>query len=89
MKKLFFSAVALIAFSSVSMANNITIEEESISNINKIEQKRILDDPKTDFCSNIAADVLSSRDPDNKLSSVEAYRIYQISLNACLNFIKK
>lgn len=30
MKKLFFSAVALIAFSSVSMANTIEIEKENI-----------------------------------------------------------
>jgi len=32
MKKLFFSAVALVAFSSVSMANTIAIEEENQSN---------------------------------------------------------
>lgn len=30
MKKLFFSAVALVAFSSVSMANNVAIEESKL-----------------------------------------------------------
>ncbi|MCZ8089407.1 hypothetical protein [Flavobacterium sp.] len=33
MKKLFFSAVALVAFSSVSMANTIEIEETEVKNI--------------------------------------------------------
>jgi hypothetical protein len=30
MKKLFFSAVALVAFSSVSMANTIAVEEDNV-----------------------------------------------------------
>ena len=45
-KKLFFSAVALVAFSSVSMGNTIDIEEEkvidctqhAIDRVNKVEE---------------------------------------------------
>ncbi len=50
MKKLFFSAVALIAFSSVSMANTIEIEVVSLD---------IKEDVRNDYwdCAKIASDV--------------------------------
>ena len=73
MKKLFFSAVALIAFSSVSMANTIEIDE-----------KKVMDDPKTDFCSNVAADVMISVDPGCNLPDATYNAMYQDALNLCL-----
>lgn len=42
MKKLFFSAVALVAFSSVSMANTIAVEEVKDKLVEKIETINVL-----------------------------------------------
>ena len=42
MKKLFFSAVALVAFSSVSMANTIDVEQEKTTD-NDNSKKEIVD----------------------------------------------
>ncbi|MCZ8330613.1 MAG: hypothetical protein O9282_04805 [Flavobacterium sp.] len=78
MKKIFFSAVALVAFSSVSMANTIEIDE-----------KIILDSPKTDFCSNVAADVLCELDPYDELTPTQANAVYQIAMYICLNQVIK
>lgn len=74
MKKLLFSAVALVAFSSVSMGNTIDIKETTV-----------VDDPQTDFCSIVAADVMTSIDPGNNLSDATYNQMYQSALNLCLN----
>ena len=54
MKKMFFSAVALVAFSAVSMANTIEVKEVIIENeteLNVSEQKVI---PTIDVCALVA-----------------------------------
>ena len=73
MKKLLFSAIALVAFSSVSMGNTV-----------ELEVTKVVDDPQTDFCSIVAADVMTSIDPGNNLSDVTYNQMYQSALNLCL-----
>ena len=73
MKKLLLSAIALVAFSSVSMGNTV-----------ELEVTKVVDDPQTDFCSIVAADVMISIDPGNNLSDVTYNQMYQSALNLCL-----
>jgi hypothetical protein len=77
MKKLFFSAVALFAFSSVSMANTIAENETS-----SFELKALKD--KHEFCVNVAADVLCEIDPYDLMTDVEAHDMYQIAYEICM-----
>ena len=67
MKKLFFSAVALVAFSSVSMANTIDVEKES----------------KGDACQEWAIGFMEFYDYDDDITIVEYNRVYQEMLIFC------
>lgn len=78
MKKLFFSAVALIAFSSVSMANTITEDDSNIVELTPPKDKH-------EFCVNVAADVLCEIDPYDLMTDVEAHDMYQIAYQICMN----
>lgn len=69
MKKLLFSAVALVAFSSVSMGNTMELEA-TISN--------------EDCCMYSAADQLEWMDADNSMTGAEANGLYQYLYNLCI-----
>lgn len=73
MKKLFFSAVALVAFSSVSMGNSMGIEETNIIETNNEVT-----------CAKKAMAYLDLIDPNNELSSVDAAMFYRGYVDACV-----
>ena len=79
MKKLFFSAVALVVFVNVSFANTIAIEEFS----KELNTEKVAVGPHED-CVNLAADFLEELDPNNELSNVAAYWYYQGYYDACM-----
>jgi hypothetical protein len=73
MKKLFFSAVALVAFSSVSMANNIEIKEI------KLKKVLIVENTTPTECSAIKFyyyNHLTSQGVPHDEASARSYRIY-------------
>lgn len=76
MKKLFFSAVALVAFSSVSMGNTIVDKEEEKVTVNV-------------DCIAVAIAALDAADPNNTWSSTRANSFYQGQLNACYKSTKQ
>ena len=68
MKKLFFTAIALVAFSGVSMASNIEITDEN---------------PPVD-CVAVAIAALDAADPNNQMTSLQAHNFYQGQYDACI-----
>lgn len=70
MKKLFFSAVALVAFSGVSMANTIEVEQD-------------FKEEKGDHCQEFAMDFMAFYDDDEDISIVEYNQAFQDILNWC------
>lgn len=52
MKKVFFTAIAMVAFSSASMANTIADEEVAVIKKNKIESKKVLVFQQANPCKN-------------------------------------
>ena len=75
MKKLFFSAIALVAFSSVSMAN--TIEIEDIKEVAIVANNEIT-------CAKKAIAFLDILDHGNNLSSIDAFFYYRGYVDACM-----
>jgi hypothetical protein len=81
MKKLFFSAVALVAFSSFSMANTIEKGKEKEKEKEKVTVN--VD------CVAVAIAALDAADPNNTWSSTRANSFYQGQLNACYKSTKQ
>lgn len=77
MKKVIFTAIAMIAFSSASMANTIADEEV---NVLKIESINIV---KEDTCLDFAIAELEIVDPDNTLSGIDAHDYFQAMYDIC------
>ena len=84
MKKLFFSAVALIAFSSFSMANTIAVDEV------KVEKEQIVDMPPTaSDCASTRIHYynhLSSQGIPHDEASARSYRIYFQCMSLVLTY---
>jgi hypothetical protein len=72
MKKLFFTAVALITFSGVSLAENSIIKKKEVKSIIKVD------------CIIVAINWLNAVDPDGSAGSVLAHNIYQVAYERCL-----
>lgn len=73
MKKSLFTAIAVIAFSGVTMANTVTNKEVKKENLEVLE----------DCCLLSAADVVDSWCNDYELTDVEAIELYQFSYALC------
>lgn len=81
MKKLFFSAVALVAFSSISMANTIFLDMKTISLDNIVEIELDENSNRTSHaeCENVRVlyyNHLSSQGVPHNEASGRAYGIY-------------
>ncbi|SHL48367.1 hypothetical protein [Flavobacterium xanthum] len=72
MKKLVFTALAVVAFSAVAMAKT-----------GEVKGSDLLSYEDTD-CVSETADKMDCLDPENKLSAEEANKIYQILYNNCI-----
>ncbi len=87
MKKLIFSAVALVAFSGVSIAKNIPEKQIKIENEIKTEKKignkENVDDGAIE-CYKRASYFVDGMDPYNELSGVAANNMYQNFFNYCM-----
>jgi hypothetical protein len=82
MKKLFFSAVALVAFSSVSMGNTIAVEESSYNNKEK-EEKVLLFNSK---CMQYAADKAEAAEAQyGCMTSAQYNNYFWGQYNKCLD----
>ncbi|WP_396142920.1 hypothetical protein [Flavobacterium sp.] len=85
MKKLMFTAIALVAFSSASMANTIADEEvvKDNSEVKKeVTQQQIEALPKN--CALWAANMTCLMDPDNNLTDMGAFGMYQAFYETCM-----
>lgn len=80
MKKLFFTALAVVAFSGVSMASTVEVKERVLlSNEIKIElQKKVVEEDSN--CYDRAMDIM---DKMTDLSPVEAYEIWLVLTENC------
>jgi hypothetical protein len=72
MKKVIFSAIAMIAFVGTSMANASEIKKSEVFLVVKT-------------CEEKAMDYLDARDPNNVLTSTQAHEIYTAFLSGCAN----
>lgn len=75
MKKLAFIALAVIAFSGVSMAGTLEVKE--------VKKEVVL---KADYCQEFAMDFIAEMDPNNEMGSVDANNAYQDLLDMCYSF---
>lgn len=87
MKKVIFSAIAMIAFVGSSMANGIAemgliIFDTEKSLITELALEVV--GPQDEFCVNVAADVLCELDPFDELSDINAFNIYQVAYAICM-----
>ena len=78
MKKLVFIALAVVAFSGVSMAGTLEIKE-----VKKEDNKKETVPP--DHCQEFAMDFIAELDPNNEMSPVDANNAYQDLLEMCCN----
>ena len=69
MKKVVFSAIAMIAFVGSSMGNTVEVKEEKIE--------------LGESCESKAMDFLNYIDPDNELDAVTAHNYYRSHLEGC------
>jgi hypothetical protein len=83
MKKLFFSAVALVAFSSISFANTSTEEKPKGK---ELSEKKLVGDTET--CYMRASYYLEIMDPYGCLPDTTANDVYQNYYLFCMTFIK-
>jgi hypothetical protein len=70
MKKVIFSAVAMIAFVGSSIANTVAIEEEKV--VAQVD------------CVNVAIAALDAADPNNTMTQSQSDAFYQGQYNACI-----
>ena len=75
MKKLAFIALAVMAFSGVSMAGTLEVKE--------VKKEVVL---KADYCQEFAMDFIAEMDPNNEMGSVDANNAYQDLLDMCYSF---
>jgi hypothetical protein len=81
MKKLLFTALAVVAFSAVSMANTIEVKEEVVvNNESNVEKTVILED--SDSCQEFAMNMTDKTD----LNPVDTHDFYQAMLSICYYF---
>jgi hypothetical protein len=79
MKKLVFSAIAMIAFTGMSRANTIALEEGKIA----IESNETTKAQPLDFCSIVGIEVLDELDPCNEMTPLEAHDTYRDAVELC------
>lgn len=83
MKKLLFTALAVVAFNGIAMANTIEVKEEIISNSIKIELTNQQAEVKD--CYTKAADYVDNvYDPNGNHSSTQNNAVFQAYLDGCL-----
>ena len=88
MKKLFFSAIVLVAFSSVAMANTIDIDVVIKDyQIEGAQQEKGIEDIRAVNCATYAMDALEFLDSDNHMTPVQAHNVYQSLYSHCYNYI--
>jgi flagellar hook assembly protein FlgD len=81
MKKLLFSAIALVAFNGVSMGNTIEVEKDSL--VSKIV---VIEEDKGDGCQEFAMDLVTfAVSDDDNLTDAEYNAVFQSFLNYCYN----
>ncbi|MEM0543035.1 hypothetical protein WFZ85_10415 [Flavobacterium sp. j3] len=79
MKKLFFSAVALVAFSFAGMANTIAVEEDS-----QVDNKKIEKIETGTPCADGASFVLHFLMEEMNLTFSQAWRLSEIGFQHCM-----
>ena len=79
MKKLFFSAIALVAFSGASIANTVAVEEEK--EVTKVEQVAIVTGTP---CADGASIVLRYLMDEMSLTFAQAWRLSEIGFQHCM-----
>lgn len=72
MKKLVFTAFAVVAFSGVAMANTADKSEFNMLSL------------KIKDCASETIDKMDCLDPDNELSSMQTNAIYQVLYDKCV-----
>ena len=72
MKKLVFTALAVVAFSGVTRTNTAVKSEINMLSL------------KIKDCASETIDKMDCLDPDNELSSVQANTIYQVLYDNCV-----
>lgn len=75
MKKLVFTALAVVAFSGAAMAKTGVVIETAVGCVLNVE------DP--DECQKFAMDFIEELDPNNEMSSIDANNAYQDLLDMC------
>ena len=71
MKKLFFTAIALVAFSGISMASVVEVKVEKDVPVLKVD------------CVKVAIAAMDAADPNNVFTHEQAYEFFQGQLHAC------
>ncbi|UPT69288.1 MAG: hypothetical protein M0D53_08610 [Flavobacterium sp. JAD_PAG50586_2] len=90
MKKTFFTVIALVAFSGVSMAETGGVEEgfkiESSKDLSFAEKSYLIkefDKLPADMCQTWSMGKVLLEDPNDELSSIDACDYYHYWLNLC------
>ena len=73
MKKLLFSAIALVAFSSVSMGNTVEVNQLNKQYFQPVEVN----------CDTVATEALLAADPDCTFTPTQAFKFYRAQFKAC------
>ncbi len=75
MKKMIFTAMAVLAFSAVSMANTIEVKEEVVvNNESKVEETILSDD--SDSCQELAMEMTDGTDFDDPTLTHDYYQAW-------------
>jgi hypothetical protein len=77
MKKLFFTAIALVAFSGISMASTVEVKVEKDMPVLNVD------------CVKVAIAALDAADPNNEMTQAQADKFFQGQLNACYKSTKQ
>jgi hypothetical protein len=84
MKKMIFTAMAVLAFSAVSMANTIEVKEEVVVNNESKEEKTVVHLEVFADCYTKAMNYLDRYDRDGSHSQSQNEAVYNAYLNGCL-----
>lgn len=77
MKKLFFTAIVLVAFSGVSMASVVEVKVEKDVPVLNVD------------CVKVAIAALDAADPNNGMTQEQVNEFFQGQLNACYKSTKQ
>ena len=86
MKKMFFTAIALVAFASISNANTLELKELKSEELNQANAKKeILDVSKLlrINCIEWAMNMVAILDPDVTSSNEQTFMMYQALHDSC------